>query len=102
MRSPNTTVRGGSFTPAQIDAVWRKGRHAAGCDPNDVRLDSCNALMRRSEYGMVTTLGWEVDHVQPVAKGGTDDLVNLQPLQWQNNRGKGDRWPEWFCSVTAA
>jgi hypothetical protein len=36
------------------------------------------------------------------AARGTDDLSNLQPLQWENNRGKGDTWPQqWVCAVMA-
>jgi hypothetical protein len=27
-------------------------------------------------------------------------LANLQALQWENNRGKGDDWPNWTCAVT--
>lgn len=34
-----------------------------------------------------------IDHVQPVAKGGTDDLTNLQPLCRSCNSRKGSRWP---------
>jgi HNH endonuclease/Homing endonuclease associated repeat len=33
----------------------------------------------------------EVDHINPVAKGGTNDLVNLQTLCWSCNQGKKDR-----------
>jgi hypothetical protein len=32
----------------------------------------------------------EVDHVVPVARGGTDDLVNLITSCWECNRGKSD------------
>lgn len=34
-----------------------------------------------------------VDHVVPVAKGGTADLANLQTLCWPCNAGKADREP---------
>ena len=33
----------------------------------------------------------EVDHISPVAKGGTNDLTNLQTLCWSCNHGKKDR-----------
>lgn len=32
----------------------------------------------------------EVDHVKPVAKGGTNDIDNLQTLCWECNHGKMD------------
>jgi hypothetical protein len=28
--------------------------------------------------------------VNPVSHGGTDELANLQPLHWENNRAKGN------------
>ena len=40
--------------------------------------------------------GWEIDHIKPVSKGGTDNLSNLQPLYWENNRSKGDKL-DWKC-----
>ena len=40
--------------------------------------------------------GWEIDHINP---NGGDGIGNLQPLQWQNNRAKGDG--PLVCAVTA-
>lgn len=96
-RHPNTTTSGGPFDTATIEAVWRKGKPASG-NPT-TRKDACNASMERSKYGKAVRLGWEIDHIRPVSKGGTDALSNLQPLQWENNRHKGDGYPDWSCKV---
>src|SRR5262249_40222310 len=99
-RNPNTTTRGGSFDEATIEAVWRKGTPEPAYA--GFRKDVCGASMQRSRYGDTSSnWGWEIDHIIPVAKGGTDDLSNLQPLQWANNRYKGDSYPNWSCKVAA-
>ena len=104
IRTPGTTKGGASFDLATINAVWAKAQTVFGYDGNVLRKDSCGAWIKRAEYGLTTQggYGWEVDHVQPVARDGSDDLVNLQPLQWQNNRHKGDSWPSWSCAMSAA
>ena len=96
-RNPNTTSSGQGFDEKTIEAVWQKGTP----EPNytGFRKDCCGASMQRSKYGKTEQWGWEIDHKKPVAAGGTDDLSNLQPLQWENNRHKGDSYPNWDCKV---
>ncbi|MEZ4271050.1 MAG: HNH endonuclease signature motif containing protein [Myxococcota bacterium] len=85
-----------------IEAVWRKGQAVAGYDPNKYRKDACGAWMARAEYGQATKNGWEIDHIVPVSQGGGDQISNLQPLYWENNRYKADNFPNWSCKVRAA
>jgi hypothetical protein len=87
------------FSDAIVNSVWLKARSVEGQDPAEYRKDACNAWIRRGDYGRETQYGWEVDHVRPVAEGGADDLSNLQPLHWQNNRHKADSWPNWSCAI---
>lgn len=103
MRLFNTKNNGGGFDEATIQAVWNKGLIVYGYDPNKFRKDNCGAWISRVEYGNTNSeYGWEIDHVFPVSLGGTDVLINLQPLQWQNNRHKSNNWPKWFCKLKAA
>lgn len=72
--------------------VWNKGRPYGNLDPALFQIDECGALMSFDEYGnRESEFGWETDHIIPIADGGTDDISNLRPLQWDNNasRGKG-------------
>jgi 5-methylcytosine-specific restriction endonuclease McrA len=38
-------------------------------------------------------MGWQIDHKHPIDDGGSDSLANLQPLQSEENREKGDQYP---------
>ena len=100
-RRRSTNTRDGGFSLAEIEAVWRKGKVVPNNDPSVFRKDSCGAWMKRVDYGDTTKYGWEIDHVRPVSRGGGDNLDNLQPLQWGNNRSKGDDWPNWTCLIAS-
>jgi 5-methylcytosine-specific restriction endonuclease McrA len=78
-------------------AVWLKGKEIPNYDSSIWRWDICGKVMRYSEHGNTASdNGWEIDHIKPVSSGGTDDLSNLQPLNWKTNREKGDQYP-WSC-----
>ena len=96
-RNWNTKSNGSSFDDATIEAVWEKARPVPGV--SGFSKDACGALIQRSKYGLTEKYGWEIDHIIPVSQGGAEDLSNLQPLQWENNRHKADNWPEWECKV---
>lgn len=91
-RNFNTNVSGGSWTKEEIDAVWAKATYAKGLMPiQDIKVDAYGRHMKYSEHGNRNSeYGWEVDHIKPVAKFGTDDIWNLQPLNWKSNVEKGD------------
>lgn len=72
-----------------IDAVWCKGRIVAGYDSNQWRADRYNNWIGYAQYGTTGNYGWEIDHVNPKSKGGSDSLYNLQPLHWEANRKLG-------------
>ena len=40
-------------------------------------------------YGKVGEQGWQVDHKNPISRGGTDNPRNLQAIQTEENRQKG-------------
>lgn len=100
-RQFSTKRNGITFDLATINAVWGKAVVVAGYDPNVWRKDTCGAWMRRTDYGQTTDYGWEIDHIRPVSLGGGDELSNLQPLQWANNRHKSDSYPKWACKIAA-
>lgn len=94
------------FTNRQnlIQQVWEKGIIIEGIDKNVLRLDNCGALIKRNLYneaGIKLSMAWEIDRIKPETLGGSDELNNLQPLQWENNRQKDEKYPLWSCIIRA-
>lgn len=97
---PNTRRDGKVFSQAEIDAVWKKAIYLSGSGATEHRKDKCGSIIQYDKYGDTSTsLGWEIDHINPKSNGGTDDITNLQALRWENNRRKGDKypWTVWDC-----
>lgn len=103
-RKFNSDRIGNSFSEKTKEEVWGKGQIINGFDSSQTRKDRCGAWIRWDKYGDTEEngYGWEIDHIKPVSIGGGDELTNLQPLQWENNRKKGDKYPELdYCTVSA-
>lgn len=88
-----------------IQLVWEKGVVIQGLDPDLYRADHCGAIIKKDMYFKTSgalSMAWEIDHIKPLDHGGSDELSNLQPLQWQNNRKKANEYPFWTCLVKAS
>ncbi|MDP2173382.1 MAG: HNH endonuclease signature motif containing protein [Candidatus Cloacimonadaceae bacterium] len=91
-------ANGASFSEREIRDVWEKARYQSGFGTTEKRADVLGSIIQFDSYGDTSSLcGWEIDHIIPVQKGGTDLPGNLQPLHWKNNRRKGNAYP-WICS----
>lgn len=102
---PGKTTSNKNFDASMVEAVWQKAYLILGVDPTVTRKDTCGAPIARNQYGVIVPggMGWEIDHVLPVSRGGSDALANLQPMQWQNNRAKSDSLlRQWDCQIASS
>lgn len=81
-----------NYSEKLLDLIFSKGSIARGMNPKLYRRDCYGNPMFRRSYGKYTELGWNVDHSKPIAKGGTNSIRNLQPMNCFANCSKGTRY----------
>ena len=89
-----------------VQHVWEKAIEVTGVDGKLWRKDIAGAWISRRLYGKrFSEYGWEIDHIKPVTEeghhSGDEDLGNLQPLQWENNKSKANHYPNFSTLKTA-
>jgi 5-methylcytosine-specific restriction endonuclease McrA len=78
-------------TERQKQAAWEKAKKMLLRNPNLWKRDSLGNPIYKPAYGTEGKYGWEVDHIRPKARGGSDSPRNLQALQTAANREKEDK-----------
>lgn len=84
-----------------IEQVWSKAIVVSNNDPNIWRKDYAGAWIKRDLYDNKSEYGWQISHIKPIEKGGTEDISNLLPLQYSNNLAKSNDYPKWKTNKTA-
>ena len=79
-RARNTTLPGQEFRLSIIGAVWRKTHAVVGSNPDKFRKDACGTRMVKSSFGKNRQLGWEVDHILAVSRGGKLSFKTFNPF----------------------
>lgn len=77
-------------TKIQREKVWEKAPTVRGKDPNLYRKDPYENIMYKHSHGMASKMGWDIDHIKPASRGGSDATRNLQALNTSVNRSKGN------------
>ena len=80
-------------TNPKAQHVWQKARRVKGKNPNLYRRDSQGNLIYKPAYNRDSPMGWQVDHIWPQSKGGSDARRNLQALQTGANKRKSNTTP---------
>ncbi|MCP4318635.1 MAG: HNH endonuclease [Hyphomicrobiales bacterium] len=73
--------------------VWKKARHISGKNPNLYRRDNHGNVIYKPAYGKNSPMGWQVDHIWPKSRGGSEARRNLQALQTRANQRKSNKTP---------
>lgn len=80
-------------TNRRAQYVWAKARRVKGKNPNLYRRDYHGNVIYKPAYGRNSPMGWQVDHIWPKSRGGTNARRNLQALQTAENQRKSNKAP---------
>ncbi|MBN4084419.1 HNH endonuclease [Mycoplasma sp. CSL10166] len=77
--------------------VWENyfGNNQSGIDFTGREIKKGSYNQPNSKYG------WDIDHIYPKSKGGTDKLENLIPVHNLTNDEKGDKFPVFTANSTS-
>ena len=78
-------------TKKEKEQSWEKAKTIRGRNPDTWRRDKFGNILRQGSYGTQGEYGWEIDHIKPKSKGGSDQPKNLRALYWEKNREKSDK-----------
>lgn len=70
--------------------VFKLATTIKGKDPSLYRQDPYGNEMYKYSRGGSGPKGWDVDHIKPSSRGGSNNIVNLQALNSSVNRSKGN------------
>lgn len=71
------------------EKVFAKAEKIKNKNPDLYRADPYGNVMFKSSHGKNTKMGWDIDHIKPKSRGGSNDIVNLQALNSRVNKQKG-------------
>lgn len=55
------------------------------------KIDVEGNKIQFKDFGKKCSTGWQADHIIPRTKGGSNDISNMQPLQWVANIIKSNK-----------